>query len=338
VNSNAPLRLAVIGAGRMARRRLEALVATGGVVLSGVAARRLDSARAFAADFGGVPAFDDYRTLAATRPNAVLVEVPHHVQDAAARWVVDQGWHLLLGGPLAVTTKAGRTLARAADRRGVIVEAGFEARYKPVWETAKTLVTSGRLGRVLTVNAVALWRCDPSSWYYDEAQSGGMPLTHMTYCFINPLRWIFGEPLSVAAAANKLVQQSPSHVREETCCALLRFPCDVLATLTAGYVRSAEEGAWRVTIFGDRATLEIMPAEAGPGSLRLLSDHEPVEFTFPSDADGFRRQADAFVEAIRGGPLCRNRPQDCLGDLLTIEAISQAALGRDWRRVPTKHL
>jgi len=132
-----PQRLAVIGAGRMAGRRLEALMATGDVVLCGVAARTRVSALALSDRFGGAPAFDDYRALAATDPQVVLIETPHQVQDAAARFAVDRSWHLLLGGPLAMTVQAGRKLARAAARRGLVVEAGFEARYKPVWATAR---------------------------------------------------------------------------------------------------------------------------------------------------------------------------------------------------------
>ncbi|HXA37972.1 MAG TPA: Gfo/Idh/MocA family oxidoreductase [Phenylobacterium sp.] len=322
------MRLAVVGAGRMARRRLEALAATGGVAVCGVAARRRSSAEALASDFGGAPAFDDYRELAVTRPQAVLVETPHHVQDEIALWAVDHGWHLLLGGPLALTSGAGRRLARAASRRGVVVEAGFEARYKAVWETARTLIASGRLGRVLAVNAVALWDCDPASWYSNEALSGGMPLSHMTYCFLNPLRWMLGEPVVVAAAANRLVHGGDLHVREETCCALLRFPGDILASLTAGYVRSAEEGTWRVMLFGERASLDIAPGEDGPGRLRLLSGGEAEEFAFPPHEDGFRQQAEAFVEAVRGGRPGRNRPQDCLGDLQAVAAIRRAASSR----------
>ncbi len=29
-----------------------------------------------------------------------------------------------------------------------------------------------------------------------------MPLTHMTYCFINPVRWLAGDPQFVSAFAN----------------------------------------------------------------------------------------------------------------------------------------
>jgi predicted dehydrogenase len=316
-----PLRLGMIGAGRMARRRLAAMLQTRRVMLCGVAARHADSARRMADEFGGAPAVTDYRELAATRPAAVLLEVPHNVQDAAALWVVEQGWHLLLGGPLATTSAAAAALEAAAQARGVIVEAGFEARYKPVWECARALIEAGRIGRITAGSGVALWPADPSSWYYDEELSGGMPLTHMTYCFLNPLRWLLGEPRVAGALANRLVHTSPRHVREESCVALLDFPGDVPVSLTASYLRAAVHQSWNVRLSGTRAVLEIEPDEAGPGRLRVLEGDASEELVFAASADGFDRQAAAFLETIAGGDACRNRPRDCRGDIAAVEAI-----------------
>jgi predicted dehydrogenase len=316
-----PLRLGVIGAGRMARRRLTAMLETRRVMLCGIAARSAESARRMADEFGGAPAFTDYPELAAARPQAVLLEVPHNVQDAAALWVVEQGWHLLLGGPLATTSAAAAALEAAADARGVIVEAGFEARYKPVWECARALIEAGRIGRITAGSGVALFPADPASWYYDEERSGGMPLTHMTYCFLNPLRWLLGEPRVAGALANRLLHTSPRHVREESCVALLNFPGDVPISLTASYVRAATHQSWNVRLFGTRAVLEIEPDEAGPGRLRVLEGEASEEHAFTADADGFDRQAAAFLETIAGGDACRNRPRDCRGDIAAVEAI-----------------
>jgi predicted dehydrogenase len=316
-----PLRLGVIGAGRMARRRLTAMLQTRRVMLCGIAARRAESARRMADEFGGAPAFTDYRELAATRPQAVLLEVPHNVQDAAALWVVEQGWHLLLGGPLATTSAAAATLEAAADARSVIVEAGFEARYKPVWERARALIEAGRIGRITAGSGVALFPADPASWYYDEDLSGGMPLTHMTYCFLNPLRWLLGEPRVVGALANRLLHTSPRHVREESCIALLDFPGDVPISLTGSYVRAATHQSWNVRLFGTRAVLEIEPDEAGPGRLRVLEGDACEEQAFAASADGFDRQAAAFLETIGGADACRNRPRDCRGDISAVETI-----------------
>ncbi|MBV8368256.1 MAG: Gfo/Idh/MocA family oxidoreductase [Candidatus Eremiobacteraeota bacterium] len=309
----------------MAHRRLEALLATGGVTLCGVLAGRPERARALAERFGGAPVFEDVDDMTAARPDAVLVEVPHDVQDAIALAVVGAGAHVLIGGPLATTASAGRALAAAARSRGVVVEAGFEARYKRVWETAKELIAAETLGRLVAADAVALWAADPASWYYDEDASAGMPLTHMTYCFVNPLRWLLGEPDGVMAVANSVVHAGGRFVREETCAALLRFSPGLPVSLVAGYVKSAEHDSWRVTLRGTAATLELLPSETGPGSLRVLRGEAAEARVFAPGEDGFAAQARAFVEAVGGAGACRNTPRDALGDLTVVEAIRRSA-------------
>jgi len=314
----------VIGAGRMARRRLDVLVATGGVRLCGVAARRHDTAARLAGLFGGAPAFDDYRRLAEVHPEAVLIEVPHNVQDGATLWAIDQGCHVLLGGPLATSLATGRRIDEAARMRGLVVEAGFEARYASVWEEARRIIEDGRLGVLTAGQAIALWPADPAGWYYDEAASGGMPLTHMSYCFVNPLRWLFGEPRVLAASAHRRVGAEAGHVVEETCVTLLRFG-DLPLSLTASYVRAAEQGSWQVRLFGDRAVLDVCPGEDGPGHLAIHRGTAMERIDFMAGPDAFEGQARRFLAAVGGDDHLRNRPEDCLGDLRTVEAIRDAA-------------
>ncbi len=308
----------------MARRRLEALAATGEVTPCAIASRHADSARRLAALYGDLPALDDYRQLVRAAPDAVLIEAPHQIQDEAALWALQQGLHLFIGGPLATNTEAALALQQLASSQNLVVEAGFEARYKPVWALARRLVRSGRLG-VLTAGAgTALWAADPSSWYYDERQSAGMPLTHMSYCFINPLRWMLGEPAVRGASANRLIETAPGRVSEETCVTLLEFPGTIPFSLTASYVRAADEGAWSIRLFGSRAVLEILPDEDGPGALRLFAGGTRIERVFAPHQTGFLQQACAFVSAIRHGKVGRNTPADCLGDLYVVEAIRSA--------------
>jgi hypothetical protein len=125
-----------------------------------------------------------------------------------------------------------------------------------------------------------------------------MLLTHMTYCFLNPLRWLLGEPRGAGPMASRLVHTSPRHVREESCVALFDFPGDVPISLTASYVRPALHQSWNVRLFGSRAVLETKPDETGPGRLRVLEGETCEDHVFAATADGFERQAVAFLDTI----------------------------------------
>jgi len=316
-----PTRLAVVGAGFMARRRATALLATGRVKLVAVAAAHRQRAEALATELGARHARDDFRQLAALGAEAVLVEVPHHVQDEVVLWALEAGLHTLVGGPLSSSLSRGRKILAAAEERGLVVEAGFEARYKKAWEEPRRRIAAGEIGLPIAVRATALWNGRPDSWYYQQAMSGGMPLTHMTYCFLNPLRWLFGDPVEVAAFANRKKHTASGLVEEETCVASLRFPDDVLGSLVAGFVEPGGEGTWMASVLGTEGSIDIFPTEMENGSYRVYRGESVAEVDCAGAPDAFLVQAGAFLDAIAGEDRCRNRPGDVLGDLAAAEAI-----------------
>lgn len=318
------IRLAIIGAGFMARRRARAFLATQSVQLCGVASAHKSSAEAFASEFEIDHCFDNYHHLLTLKPNAILVEVPHAVQDEMVLWALEANLHVFIGGPLSLTTKGGQKIKQIAQERGLVVEAGFEARYKAVWENAKKMIHQGELGSIVTVRSIALWDAKPESWYYQQFLSGGMPLTHLTYAFLNPVRWLLGEPLYVSAFANQIRYQHPDAVQEETCIANLLFNHNIIASLTAGYIKSGEDESWMVSILGTEGVLELYPTEMDNGSLRLFQGNGVKDVDFADAQDAFVVQAETFIDSLQGENRCRNTPTDTLGDLYAIEAIIQS--------------
>ena len=320
-------RIAVVGAGMMARVRTQALLATSGATVCGVAARHSERAAAFAADLhlDDCACLDDYRQLARLNPDAVLVEVPHEPQHEIVKWAMLSGFHVLIGGALASTVDEAAEIQRLATKRQLIVEAGYEARYSALWEAARHAVTNGHLGRPIAVRSIALWAGDPESWYYNQHASGGMPLTHMTYCFINPVRWLLGRPLAVSAFCNRKRETSPAMISEETCVTNILFNDNVLYSATAGFVRPGSLPAWSVTVIGTEAALDLHPAENGIGTMVFYSPEKVETIDFNSSPDPFEMQAANFLQAIGGKATCLNPPDDAMWDVRVAEAIVTSA-------------
>jgi myo-inositol 2-dehydrogenase / D-chiro-inositol 1-dehydrogenase len=324
-------RIAVVGAGGMARVRTRALLATGQVMICGVAARHVQTAQKLAGEVGCAAGacFADVARLLETRPDAVLVEVPHEAQDPIVLWAVEQGLPVLIGGTLATSTTAAQRLQQLAEQRHLVLEAGYEARYSAAWEYAKRAIHAGELGTLVTVRALALYPADPTTWYYHERTSGGMPLTHMTYCFINPIRWIVGEVCTVAACANRIAHTAPELLQEENCVASLLFEHGVLCSLTAGFVAPPGFPAWSASFIGTRGALDVFPAEDGTGSLAFYRGGPPERHDFTARPNAFELQARAFVDALNGAVgACRNTPADTIEDVRVAEAIVSAARER----------
>lgn len=319
------IRVAVIGAGFMARRRVRAFLETGQLHLCGVASRHIATAKMFGAQFGIEQCFEDYHRLLEVKPEAVLVEVPHAIQDEVVQWALNANLHVFIGGPLSRNSVTGQAICQSAKERGLIVEAGFEARYKAVWEKARELIDRGALGQIVALRSIALWPAKPDSWYYQESVSGGMPLTHLSYAFLNPIRWLLGEPTHISAFANQISQRGVDSVQEETCMANLLFDDDVMVSMMAGYIKPGQDESWMVSILGTDAVLELYPTEMDNGTLRLLQGEEVTTIDFATARDAFIVQAEAFFASISGENRCRNTPADTLGDLYTIEAIVESA-------------
>ena len=261
--------------------------------------------------------------MAGTRPDAVLIEVPHRVQDEVTTWALDAGYDLLIGGCLASSLENGKRIVEMAGRSGRIVEAGFQRRYDPAWEEIRRLLEGGELGPPVMAVTMALWNPDPDAWYYDQEASGGMPLTHMSYCYLNAVRWILGRPTTVSAMANRKRNAAPGHVAEETCGALIGFENGAFASATASYI--GPEGMpdpqprFVCANGGVQTNAESPP---GKDSITVFQDGDYNVRVFDSVPSSTVRQAHAFLDAIDRRRDARNPPEDALLDVEIAEAIS----------------
>lgn len=320
-------RLVIVGAGRMATVRTKAFLETQQVRLCGVASRNLDNAYAFAGRFNCEIAFDDYQRLADLNPDIVLVETPHQIQTHIVHWAITSGYHTLIGGCPACSLEEIDWIRQVATKKNLIVEAGYEARYKAVWKQARQIIQSDRIGQLVAIRTVALFPANPESWYYNQAISAGMPLTHMTYAFINPLRWLLGDPLYISAFANRKKCLTSQSVVEETCIANLLFPDDVLCSMTAGYVRPGsprEDDSWYVAITGINGELKVFPSDEGQGRLVLEQGESIHQEHFEGAPNAFELQVKTVLDAIDGDNHCHNTPQTCFMDVAVAEVISQS--------------
>ncbi len=324
----------------MARVRGHAFLDTGRAEICGVAARRRETAERCAEELGCGVFFDDYGLLVESRPDAVLIEVPHFVQDEVSLWALDAGWDLLIGGCLASSPENGNRIVETADRSGRIVEAGFQRRYDPAWEEIRRLVAGGELGAPVMAVTMALWNPDPGAWYYDQAESGGMPLTHMSYCYLNAVRWILGRPATVSAMANRKRNTSPVQVTEETCGALIGFENGAFASATASYIGpDGMPDPQPRFVCSEGGVMPNADSPPGKDSITVYKGGRSETREFESQPSSTVRQAHAFLDAVENRREARNPPEDALLDVEIAQAIAISAreqrtvsLAEKWQR------
>lgn len=149
------VRLAIIGTGGMANMHAQEFRKVPGVVLAAVCDVDLDRARAFAAGHepeAGV--FTDFgELLRQASVDAVSIVAPDAFHTPLSLQALAAGKHVLCEKPLATNYADARRMARAAAKAGVVNMVNFSYRNAAAVQKAAQLVTAGRLGEIVHVEA-----------------------------------------------------------------------------------------------------------------------------------------------------------------------------------------
>ncbi len=94
--------------------------------------------------------------------DAALIATQPFSHSEIARACMEKGLALFLEKPMADTIEGAKTIADTASRLGTQVHVGFNLRYAPFYEKLHELVTSGALGKIMTIN----WTEAPSCRMY----------------------------------------------------------------------------------------------------------------------------------------------------------------------------
>ena len=135
--------------------------------------------------------------------DAVDICLPTPLHRTTAELAFDDGKHVFLEKPLALTVEDGEAIVRAAERGGRTFMVGLVLRFWPEYVELQRRVSSGELGRPLSLAASRLSPpADWADWFADAAQSGGTSVDLMVHDF-DQANWLLGEPRTVFGAAGR---------------------------------------------------------------------------------------------------------------------------------------
>ena len=207
-----------------------------------------------------------------------------HVEPAVA--ALEAGYHVLLEKPMAHTLAGCVELIQAAERTGRILQICHVLRYSPFWRTLHNVLSSGRLGDIITVEHrenVAYWHMAHSfvrgNWR-NEALSSPMLLAKCCHD-LDILTWNLPSPVQRLSSVGSLLHYRADQVGPE-----------IPARCTDGCPIERECAFSAIGIYLDLRPFPYLAAEAQAGTVDL---NEPKIWPFtvlsPDVSYAGRRQA-----------------------------------------------
>ena len=233
--------------------------------------------------------------------------------------------------------QAARDLIACARKYKVQLLVGHHRRFNPLVETARAVVQSGKIGRLVAVSV--LWTLLKPTDYFNvewRRNPGGGPVLINMIHDVDNLRYICGEIQNVYAQVSSAVRDFEV---EDTACVTLRFNNGALGTVvTSDCVPSrwsyeattGENPAYFKThedcylFFGTEGTLAFPTMKrihyASPSKIGweypIQTEEIPVQ-----EQDPLIRQIEHFCAVIRGEETPRTSGEDALRTLAVIRAV-----------------
>ena len=139
--------------------------------------------------------YTDYREAVAREDvDAVVIVSPTFLHRDIAVAAAQNGKHIFLEKPMAITVEECREINAAAAEAGVTLQIGFMRRFHQPFVEAKELLDSGEMGRVMIVKSTGRGPGLPSPWMYDIKTSNGI-LAEVNSHDFDSVRWLVGSNL-----------------------------------------------------------------------------------------------------------------------------------------------
>jgi D-xylose 1-dehydrogenase (NADP+, D-xylono-1,5-lactone-forming) len=198
------LRWGILGVAKINERLLPAFAKANNAELIGIASRSLEKANDAARIAGISKAYGSYDALLADpQIEAIYNPLPNTLHDEWTRKAAERGKHVLCEKPLTPTAREAEALIEFCHAKKVKLMDGFMWPHHPRTQQMRTLLDSGKLGRVERVTSAFTFNLamDPTNIRLQESMAGGSLLDVGCYP-VYGIRWAFGEePVKVWAAA-----------------------------------------------------------------------------------------------------------------------------------------
>lgn len=229
------LRVAIIGCGKIAQVHAQTFINIEETELVAVQSRSAAKAEDTAARFGAKPYNDIAEMIQRERVDIAVICTPHPAHKQAAITAMQNGAHVLVEKPLAVTLEDCDSMIDMANRTGLKLGMVSQRRFYPSCRRIKEAIDAGKLGTpMLGVVIMYGWRdekyygSDP--WRGKWKEEGGGVLVNQAPHQLDLLQWYMGSEFEELYGVWQNINHPYIEV-EDTAAAILRFKNGAMANI-----------------------------------------------------------------------------------------------------------
>jgi myo-inositol 2-dehydrogenase / D-chiro-inositol 1-dehydrogenase len=303
----APVRIALVGAGRMGQVHLRAMEASDAIQLAGVVEPVVATRDALVARGVRVHATAE-DLLAAGEIDGVLLAAPSDQHSALVARFAAAGLPVLCEKPVGVRVSDAVAARRAAEEAGTLLQVGYWRRFVPDLRELRDDIRDGQFGEINQV-ACMQWDAEPPSAQF-RAHSGGIAVD-MGVHELDQVRWLLDQEIVwvAAAPAGPSTTASVSPRDPDAATVLARLSGGAPATISLGRRFPHADSCW-IEVFGTAGYRRVPFMWDAAGDRVFL--------------DAMVAQAEAFARAIRGGELEGAGGADAVAAMTAAELVADA--------------
>ena len=293
-NNISKTRLAIIGAGNIAKEHLKVLESIKDIELVGITSRTIVKAEELANKFNIDKVYDNiFKLIDEVNIDGIMILVSADQIFNVSKDLIALKIPLFIEKPAGLFPKETKQLSELARKHSTLNMVGYNRRYYSIFHKGIEIIKQkGDLLGISIEGHERFWNIDGK---IDEKIQNNWVYANSTHT-IDLLRFFGGEVANIHSMKNSVYQNNGDQFAS-----IMEFKSKVLGHYISHWY---SPGGWSVTLFGDKITVRFEPLEKGVYIDSNFNEHEikpeKIDKIFKP---GFYNQIQAFLSMIKTGEL-----------------------------------
>jgi predicted dehydrogenase len=300
------MKIALLGAGRIAKKMALTISKMKSTEAYAVAARDLSRAKEYAKEYGFKKAYGSYEEmLRDPEVELVYISTLHSDHYAHMKMCLEAGKPVLCEKAFTINAAQAKEILQLSQKKNLLVAEAIWTRYMPMRKVIDDVVASGIIGNISALTADLCYPIMDKERLLKPETGGGALLDVGVYT-INFALMTFGHDIKKIDTSAVLTPQKVDLSESMT----FTYKDSKIAVLHSSMnTRSDRRGV----IFGDKGYIEVLNINNCEGVNVYLWENERYKlhksYKTPKQITGFEYQVDSCIKAIKAGKIeCPEMP------------------------------